>query len=113
MGPSSYARALIEITLDQDLKENLVVAIPCLNGMGYTMENIRVEYEWQPPRCDACKIFGHYNDQYPKNINVRRSNEVKEDGFTTVTHKGGRGITGARPNPKHIDGVRLNKPKPI
>ncbi|PWA66686.1 reverse transcriptase domain, Reverse transcriptase zinc-binding domain protein [Artemisia annua] len=95
-GRTSYARALIEITLDQDLKENLVVAIPRLNGMGYTMENIRVEYERQPPRCDACKVFGHYNDQCPMNINVGRSNEVKEDGFTTVTRKGGRALWNIR-----------------
>ncbi|GJR50401.1 zinc knuckle CX2CX4HX4C containing protein [Tanacetum coccineum] len=25
-----------------------------------------IEYEWRPPRCDVCKIFGHLHDHCPK-----------------------------------------------
>ncbi|GKA21205.1 hypothetical protein Tco_0701194 [Tanacetum coccineum] len=31
--------------------DNLVMAIPNLEEIGYTKETIRVEYEWEPPRC--------------------------------------------------------------
>nr|GEY56084.1 hypothetical protein [Tanacetum cinerariifolium] len=25
----------------------------------FSIEMVRIEYEWKPPRCDLCKIFGH------------------------------------------------------
>ncbi|GKA21745.1 RNA-directed DNA polymerase, eukaryota, reverse transcriptase zinc-binding domain protein [Tanacetum coccineum] len=65
-GCISYARALIEINSEQVLKDDLVVAIPLLNILGYTKETVSIEYEWQPPRCESCKIFGHSDDQCPK-----------------------------------------------
>nr|GEW63147.1 zinc knuckle CX2CX4HX4C [Tanacetum cinerariifolium] len=35
---------------------------------GFTKETIRVEYEWRPPRCDICNIFGHVHDYCPKKV---------------------------------------------
>ncbi|GKC14173.1 hypothetical protein Tco_1010955, partial [Tanacetum coccineum] len=47
-GRSNYARALIEVRADVELKDNIVVAMPKLVGEGlYTCIN-RVEYEWKP-----------------------------------------------------------------
>ncbi|GJR13813.1 hypothetical protein Tco_0796465 [Tanacetum coccineum] len=37
-------------------------------GDDFTKEIIRVEYDWRPPRCDICKIFGHVHDTYPKKV---------------------------------------------
>ncbi|GKC42169.1 hypothetical protein Tco_1059891 [Tanacetum coccineum] len=48
---SSYARALIEIRADVELKETIVMAMPKLIRKGFYTCNIRVEYEWKPPRC--------------------------------------------------------------
>ncbi|GJT49678.1 zinc knuckle CX2CX4HX4C containing protein [Tanacetum coccineum] len=39
--------------------DHLVMAVPNLEGNGYTKETIRIEYEWEPPRCSTCLIFGH------------------------------------------------------
>nr|GEV62726.1 zinc knuckle CX2CX4HX4C [Tanacetum cinerariifolium] len=44
---------------DYDICDNLVMAVLNLKGTGYTKEIIRVEYEWKPPRCSTCLIFGH------------------------------------------------------
>nr|GEU34753.1 zinc knuckle CX2CX4HX4C [Tanacetum cinerariifolium] len=52
-------------TLDHALTL-LVVSILKFKGSGYTTETIRVEYEWKPPRCDECKIFGHLCNNCPK-----------------------------------------------
>ncbi|GJZ40516.1 zinc knuckle CX2CX4HX4C containing protein [Tanacetum coccineum] len=62
-----------------------------LDGPGYTKETIRVEYEWGPPRCSACLLFGHSVDDCPKaskrvvnrvdNSKVGSSGAV-DDGFT-------------------------------
>ncbi|GJR24141.1 hypothetical protein Tco_0972668 [Tanacetum coccineum] len=62
-GRTTYARALIKVTSKKALVNSLVVAIPFQNGLGHSMETIDIEYELQPPRCDACKIFDHIDDQ--------------------------------------------------
>nr|GEZ97027.1 hypothetical protein [Tanacetum cinerariifolium] len=50
MGRSSYARALIEVWADVELKDNIVVAMPKLVGEGFYTCTIHIEYEWKPPR---------------------------------------------------------------
>ncbi|GJY11931.1 hypothetical protein Tco_0381240 [Tanacetum coccineum] len=65
-GRGSFARALTELDDTCGLKDMLVVAIPKSEGLGYTIETIRIEYEWKPPRCDKCKIFGNSCDSFPK-----------------------------------------------
>ncbi|GJZ06843.1 ATPase, F1/V1/A1 complex, alpha/beta subunit [Tanacetum coccineum] len=68
MTTSSYARAMIELRADVKLKDNIVVDMPKLVGEGFYMCMIRVEYEWRPPRCSRCKIFGHCLNECPKKI---------------------------------------------
>ncbi|GKC00127.1 putative reverse transcriptase domain-containing protein [Tanacetum coccineum] len=67
-GRSSYARALIEVRADVELKENIMVAMPKLVGERFYTCNVRVEYEWEPLRCVSCKVFGHGHNECPKNI---------------------------------------------
>nr|GEV88808.1 hypothetical protein [Tanacetum cinerariifolium] len=64
-GQSSYARALIEITSDWAFVESLVV------------ETIDVEYEWKPPHCGVCKVFGHSPNSCPKRPMVDTNNSNK------------------------------------
>ncbi|GJT07614.1 zinc knuckle CX2CX4HX4C containing protein [Tanacetum coccineum] len=94
---SSFARCLIEIDVKDVLKESLTMGVPLIKGMGYTIETVTVEYEWKPPRCDLCKIFGHVHDHCPKKVSspptVVTSNivtsivEKTNDGFQTVGKK--------------------------
>ncbi|GJY19827.1 zinc knuckle CX2CX4HX4C containing protein [Tanacetum coccineum] len=107
-GRNTYARALIEVSSETALMDSLVVTIPFQDGSGHTMETIDIDYEWQPPRCDTCKIFDHNDDQCPKKLKVAVTNQ--DDGFVEVTHKHGKGKQNSKP--RHIDGVRLTKPKP-
>ncbi|GKA06995.1 zinc knuckle CX2CX4HX4C containing protein [Tanacetum coccineum] len=67
-GRSSYARAMIELRADVELKDTIMVAMPKLIGEGFYMCTICVEYEWKPPTCSSCKVFGHVRDECPKNI---------------------------------------------
>ncbi|GJW99870.1 hypothetical protein Tco_0183784 [Tanacetum coccineum] len=48
-GRSSYARAMIELRADVELKDNIVAAMPKIVREGYYTCNIRVEYECKPP----------------------------------------------------------------
>nr|GEV08239.1 zinc knuckle CX2CX4HX4C [Tanacetum cinerariifolium] len=58
-GRSSYARILIEIDACNDFSDHLVMDVQNLEGSFYMKETIRIEYEWEPPRCSTCLIFGH------------------------------------------------------
>ncbi|GKC27813.1 hypothetical protein Tco_1035107 [Tanacetum coccineum] len=54
---------------------------------GYTTEIIQVEFEWKPPHCVECKIFGHRYDKYLKRkadpIHTDRPMDEQAVGFTT------------------------------
>ncbi|GJW33191.1 hypothetical protein Tco_0053223, partial [Tanacetum coccineum] len=96
-GRSSFARCLIEVSSEADLVDVVTIGIPSLIGEDFTKETIRVEYEWRPPRCDVCKIFGHVHDQCPKKVVtplivstspiVTPTVEKTNDGFQTVVKK--------------------------
>ncbi|GJW15582.1 ribonuclease H-like domain, reverse transcriptase, RNA-dependent DNA polymerase [Tanacetum coccineum] len=64
---SSYTRVMIELRADVELKDTIVVAMPQINREGFYMCNVRVGYEWKPPRCACYKIFGHTQVECPKN----------------------------------------------
>ncbi|GKF33701.1 hypothetical protein Tco_0106901, partial [Tanacetum coccineum] len=82
-GRSSYARALIELRADVKLKDTIVVATPKLIGKGFYMCTIRVEYEWKPPRCSSCKVFGHVLDERPTKIISEVVKNLKNPRQTT------------------------------
>ncbi|GKF92868.1 zinc knuckle CX2CX4HX4C containing protein, partial [Tanacetum coccineum] len=65
-GRSSFALCLIEVNSEADLVDVVTIGISSLSEDDFTKETIRVEYEWRPPRCDVCKIFGHVHDHCPK-----------------------------------------------
>ncbi|GJT62243.1 zinc knuckle CX2CX4HX4C containing protein [Tanacetum coccineum] len=46
------------------------------------LPKIEVEYEWNPPRCNTCKVFDHVNDKCPKNPKVDAPAKAVNDGFT-------------------------------
>ncbi|GJW76789.1 zinc knuckle CX2CX4HX4C containing protein [Tanacetum coccineum] len=96
-GRSSFARCLIEVNSEADLVDVVTIGIPSLSGDGFTKETIHVEYEWRPPRCDICKIFGHVHDHCPNKVVsppiattsnvVTPTVEKTNDGFQTVGKK--------------------------
>ncbi|GJT12436.1 zinc knuckle CX2CX4HX4C containing protein [Tanacetum coccineum] len=83
---SKVGLTLIEVSSKKALMESLVMAIPFQNRSGHSMETIKIEYEWQPSRCDTCKIFDHIDDQCPKKVKVVVPTQESDDGFVEVTH---------------------------
>ncbi|GJZ22627.1 hypothetical protein Tco_0559666 [Tanacetum coccineum] len=85
---SSFARALIEIRVKDELKDSLIVVIPLLNGSGFCKEVVHVEYEWKPSRCHSCKKNYPTIDQCPRNIvPLASSVEKSDDGFQHAVNK--------------------------
>nr|GEU45875.1 ribonuclease H-like domain-containing protein [Tanacetum cinerariifolium] len=64
---SSYARSMIEIQVDVELQDTIVVAMPKLTDEGFYTCTVHVKYEWKPPRCACCKVFGHIQEECSKN----------------------------------------------
>ncbi|GJX19582.1 RNA-directed DNA polymerase, eukaryota, reverse transcriptase zinc-binding domain protein [Tanacetum coccineum] len=59
-------------------------------GPGHTKETIRVEYEWKPPRCPTCNIFGHTGETCPNKVVtnlVMNDTKVTNDGFQKAVNR--------------------------
>nr|GFA68263.1 zinc knuckle CX2CX4HX4C [Tanacetum cinerariifolium] len=80
----SFARCIIKVNSEADLVDVVTIGIPSLFGDGFTEEIIRVKYEWRPPRCDICKIFGHVHDYCPKKVMTPHIVTTSNIGTPTV-----------------------------
>ncbi|XP_022003085.1 uncharacterized protein LOC110900505 [Helianthus annuus] len=90
-GRSSYARAMIELNVDNDLKDHITIAIPKMEEEGFIMEQVKVEYEWRPLRCSVCCLFGHDDNMCSKKPNGKsKMVSVDEEGFVTDKRKTAR-----------------------
>nr|GEU87335.1 hypothetical protein [Tanacetum cinerariifolium] len=93
-------------------KESITIGIPDIEGYSFIMETIRVEYEWKPPRCHTCNIFGHTGESCPKKVvntpvvNNTNSTDTPNDGFQKVVNK-------KRNNKKSIVGNTLPRGVPV
>ncbi|GJZ72536.1 RNA-directed DNA polymerase, eukaryota, reverse transcriptase zinc-binding domain protein [Tanacetum coccineum] len=80
---------LSAIATKLELKDTIVVAMPKINEKGLYTCNVRVEYEWKPPRCSCCKIFGHIQVECPKNPGLGAgASEKKNPKKTSQAPKG-------------------------
>nr|XP_043619797.1 uncharacterized protein LOC122591602 [Erigeron canadensis] len=113
-GRNIYAKTLIEIDSEKDLCKEVVVAIPKLDNGEYSLETVKVDYEWSPPICSGCKVFGHTDRECPKHVTIQKLDHnvsVDKDGFTAVVRKGKK-KQGYQKQARHVEGIKLQKPKP-
>ncbi|GJY47003.1 retrotransposon protein, putative, ty1-copia subclass [Tanacetum coccineum] len=82
-GRSSYVRVTIELRADVELKDSIVVVMPKITREGHYTCIVRVEYEWKPPRCSSCKIFGHTHEECPKNTGAGEKKTMKKPSQTS------------------------------
>ncbi|GJR12033.1 zinc knuckle CX2CX4HX4C containing protein [Tanacetum coccineum] len=77
---------LIEINACNDFRDKLLMVVPNLMEHRYTKKTIHIEYEWVPPRCSTCLIYGHSLDDFPKAAPKRVVNGIaKGKGQTSGT----------------------------
>ncbi|GKB67502.1 hypothetical protein Tco_0928914 [Tanacetum coccineum] len=75
---SSYTRAMIELRADAELKDTIVVAMPKLAREWFYTCIVHVKLEWKPPRCACCKVFGHIQEECPKNPGLGVAKNLKK-----------------------------------
>nr|GEY39212.1 hypothetical protein [Tanacetum cinerariifolium] len=105
-GRSTYARVLIEVSAKNELKDELVVAIPVGKDMGHTLATISIKYEWKPPRCSTCLVFAHTSDKCPTLPKETPAAPSENDGFQVVKKKKNKN---KNKQVKQVEGAILNK----
>ncbi|PWA36320.1 hypothetical protein CTI12_AA602530 [Artemisia annua] len=75
-GRASFARVLVEIDSSKSLLDSVEL---WYEGLGKVLR-LWIEYSWVPPRCEECKIFGHYLSECARKVNTVRA--VNKDGET-------------------------------
>ncbi|GKB05583.1 hypothetical protein Tco_0833778 [Tanacetum coccineum] len=112
-GRIGFARALIKVSATTELKKEVIMAVPHEDGTGHTKVLITVEYEWKPPLCVDCHVFGHISDLCPKRVvePITTTVEDKSDRFTTVMNKRRKRKMQVNPNINKHGGIKLNKTK--
>ncbi|XP_021979806.1 uncharacterized protein LOC110875922 [Helianthus annuus] len=110
-GRSSYARAMIEINADNELKDHITVAIPKMDEEGFILERVKVEYEWRPLRCSSCCLFGHDDNTCHKKPNGKaKVVTVDEEGFVTDNRRMARySFPQKKQKPKVVYKPKTNK----
>ncbi|XP_021992554.1 uncharacterized protein LOC110889344 [Helianthus annuus] len=110
-GRSSYARAMIELNADNELKDHITIAIPKMDEDGFILERVKVEYEWRPLRCSTCCLFGHDDNTCSKKPNGKaKMVTVDEEGFVTDKRKMARySFPQKKQKPKVVYKPKTNK----
>ncbi|GJT99254.1 hypothetical protein Tco_1094772 [Tanacetum coccineum] len=94
-GPKTYARVLIELSIDK--------------AIGHLLENLDVTYEWRPLQCSNCKNFNHDDDCCPsRDTKAAPSSTLGNGGVRNVRSEGGK----MPAKGKQFQGIRFSKPKP-
>ncbi|GJY55545.1 reverse transcriptase domain-containing protein [Tanacetum coccineum] len=92
-GRMDYACALIDIRADRELKEDMVIDIPNVEDGGEVLHTVRVEYEWKPPRCDVCMVFGRDDMLCPKrSVKKTKKQHTNHDGFQDTSSYHGTNV---------------------
>ncbi|GKE15633.1 RNA-directed DNA polymerase, eukaryota, reverse transcriptase zinc-binding domain protein, partial [Tanacetum coccineum] len=65
-GSLGYARVLVEVNVDKGSEENIDIFYKNKGNGEQFMKQVRVEYDWKPPLCSHCKVFGHFNSKCSK-----------------------------------------------
>ncbi|PWA85140.1 DUF4283 domain-containing protein [Artemisia annua] len=72
-GRANFARVLVEIDATKGIIDVVDV---CYKSLGRFMQ-LKVEYDWRPPACSHCKVFGHnFKDCNKREVNVEEKLEL-------------------------------------
>ncbi|PWA72494.1 Myc-type, basic helix-loop-helix (bHLH) domain-containing protein [Artemisia annua] len=80
VGRVGYARVMVEVSAKKCLPDIIEMIYRNKNGGEICRKTVNVVYDWTPPRCSHCCVFGHSD----KMCKVCESNEEPKDANNTV-----------------------------
>ncbi|KAF5188934.1 Zinc knuckle (CCHC-type) family protein [Thalictrum thalictroides] len=121
MARTSHARICVEITPDCTYPESIKIVLDNRKAI-----LVKCEYNWKPPRCKKCKIFGHTNNGcakkqakavYEKQVWIRKEGKqtelrVEQDKTITIEQTQGKlqeGSDGRKTTTQGMVEGRFNK----
>ncbi|KAJ9544285.1 hypothetical protein OSB04_023992 [Centaurea solstitialis] len=99
-GRPGFAKVLVDVWAVGELKREVEIVIPSLNGGQETKVTIKVEYLWEPVQCDHCLVFGHKRHncvKAPVDNKLKKKVIIDDDGFQRVQKKWWRPKVGQDP----------------
>ncbi|PWA79614.1 hypothetical protein CTI12_AA204000 [Artemisia annua] len=90
-GRLGYARVLVEVDAKKGLKDSIEVQYCDKNNKTIATKTVKVEYDWKPPVCSKCQVFGHCNDKCG----------ISSDKDTVGANNSGKADTSAKQQKQH------------
>ncbi|PWA92918.1 zinc knuckle CX2CX4HX4C [Artemisia annua] len=122
VGRMGFARVLVEMNATKEIPE--MIEVVYRNGQKEELcrKKVKVEFDWTPPRCATCCIFGHTDQKCGKKISVEETNKPKEctenkemnadDGFEEVRNKKNGGKVDNRKQNKQVQQPEVGRKQP-
>ncbi|KAK9053512.1 hypothetical protein SSX86_027504 [Deinandra increscens subsp. villosa] len=87
-GKLGYVRVLVEVSADEELPKDIEIEFPPINNRPPRVAKLAVTYQWQPPVCTFCRVFGHTTKlckiRPPTDEEVQAEKEKKAQEITTA-----------------------------
>ncbi|PWA66335.1 hypothetical protein CTI12_AA328150 [Artemisia annua] len=77
MGNMGYARVLVEVLAEKSLKENIEIQYKDKENNVKGTKSVKVMYDWKPPVCEHCKVFGH--DMLHCTVRPKNADEIERE----------------------------------
>nr|GFA09996.1 hypothetical protein [Tanacetum cinerariifolium] len=97
IGNFGYARVLVEMDAEKDLKSEIEIQYVDKGNNIKGNKKVQVVYDWKPPKCSHCKVFGHEikgckkgGDVLSGDKNDRGYGDQKADTITDFSIQGRR-----------------------
>ncbi|GJZ84155.1 nucleotide-diphospho-sugar transferase [Tanacetum coccineum] len=74
-----YARVLVEVNAKKGIVDSIDVLYMNKENSEKHVKKVRVEYDWKPPLCPKCEVFGHTNNNCAKRVTKGGKDNVKEN----------------------------------
>ncbi|GJT08314.1 RNA-directed DNA polymerase, eukaryota, reverse transcriptase zinc-binding domain protein [Tanacetum coccineum] len=87
IGNLSYARVLVEMDATKELKNEIEIQYVDKNKNVKGSKKVQVVYDWKPPSCSHCKVFGHDIRKCKNGGVVNNNNEGVQNVGTSVLMK--------------------------
>ncbi|PWA90651.1 F-box domain, cyclin-like protein [Artemisia annua] len=74
-----YARVLVEINAEKGLVDSIDILYKNTVTEKQFVKTVKVEYDWKPPICSTCRVFGHSIDSHKKASSESNGQEVRKE----------------------------------
>ncbi|GJT55366.1 RNA-directed DNA polymerase, eukaryota, reverse transcriptase zinc-binding domain protein [Tanacetum coccineum] len=91
-GRIGYTKVLVEVRAKKGLPENIDVVYQNALKEKIRHKTFQVKYDWTPPLCTECRVFGHSQDKCKKDAKEHNDSNAGNEGCSNEQGKNDDGI---------------------